>query len=123
MVSAAVPLPTPGRGGTPVPGRLFVTRVTPDMTKDDIQIYFEQFGELLDVFVPNGKGIAFVSFSDPSIAAGVLQVQAHFVKEGQAVVVDQAVERPSLGGKGAVRDGNVYLGPPSRQATGATAMQ
>lgn len=117
-----VALAAPGRAGTPVPGRLFVTRVTPDMSKGDLQNYFEQFGELLDVFVPNAKGIAFVSFKDAAVAAGVLQAQTHFVKEGKAVLVDQALERPSLGDKGAGRSGGAYLGPPSKLvAAGADA--
>merc|ERR550532_1184957 len=87
--------------GTPVPGRLFVTRVTPDMTKVDLQLYFQQFGQLDDVYLPTGgKGIAFVSFRDSSVCQRVLQVQQHFVKPGKAVLVDQALDRPPLTGKG-----------------------
>merc|ERR1719220_3012416 len=87
--------------GSPVPGRLFVTRVAPDMTKVDLQLYFQQFGQLDDVYIPTGgKGIAFVSFRDASVSQRVLQTQQHFVKPGKAVLVDQALDRPPLPGKG-----------------------
>mmetsp|Transcript_55579 Transcript_55579/g.178307 ORF Transcript_55579/g.178307 Transcript_55579/m.178307 type:complete len:395 (-) Transcript_55579:78-1262(-) len=87
--------------GIPVPGRLFVTRVTPDMTKVDLQLYFQQFGQLDDVYIPTGgKGIAFISFNDAVVSQRVLQAQQHFVKPGKAVLVDQALDRPPLGGKG-----------------------
>ncbi|CAE8734320.1 unnamed protein product [Polarella glacialis] len=103
--------PSPGNpgGGTPVPGRLFLTKVPPDVTKDDLQLYFQQFGQLEDVYVPgNGKGIAFVSFSDPAMTTRVLQSAQHIVKPGSAVTVDQAINRPALGGKG----GKSSKGPP-----------
>jgi len=107
-------LPFPGAGnpgaGTPVPGRLFLTKVPQDVTKDDLQLYFEQFGQLEDVYVPgNGKGIAFVSFSDPAQTARILQSQQHTVKPGAMVTVDQAIDRPALGGKG---KGKSSKGPP-----------
>eukprot|EP00930_Biecheleria_cincta_P048402 TRINITY_DN3371_c0_g1_i4.p1 TRINITY_DN3371_c0_g1~~TRINITY_DN3371_c0_g1_i4.p1 ORF type:complete len:446 (+),score=57.83 TRINITY_DN3371_c0_g1_i4:115-1452(+) len=91
--------PSSGTTGTPVPGRLFVTRVTPDMTKIDLQIYFQKFGALDDVFVPSGgKGIAFVSFREAVTAQEVLKTQQHMVKPGKAVLVDQAMDRPPLAG-------------------------
>lgn len=87
--------------GIPVAGRLFVTRVAPDMTKADLQLYFGQFGELQDVYIPSGgKGIAFVSYIEAAVAQHVLQSQQHFVKPGKAVLVDQALDRPPLLGKG-----------------------
>lgn len=93
--------PSSGTTGTPVPGRLFVTRVTPDMTKIDLQMYFQKFGALNDVFVPSGgKGIAFVSFRDPATAQDVLTTQQHEIKPGKAVLVDQAMDRPPLAGGG-----------------------
>mmetsp|Transcript_68746 Transcript_68746/g.212637 ORF Transcript_68746/g.212637 Transcript_68746/m.212637 type:complete len:392 (-) Transcript_68746:42-1217(-) len=101
--AAAAPAGPPGgmAQGTPVPGRLFVTRVTPDMTKVDLQLYFQQFGQLDDVYIPTGgKGIAFVSFRDAAVSQRVLQAQQHFVKPGKAVVVDQAIDRPPLSGRG-----------------------
>lgn len=84
--------------GVAVPGRLFVTRVTADMSRMDLQSYFQQFGELNDVFVPSGgKGIAFVSYRDGHVSQRVLEAHTHYVKPGQAVLVDQAVDRAPLG--------------------------
>eukprot|EP00933_Yihiella_yeosuensis_P061959 TRINITY_DN64849_c0_g1_i1.p1 TRINITY_DN64849_c0_g1~~TRINITY_DN64849_c0_g1_i1.p1 ORF type:complete len:370 (-),score=89.89 TRINITY_DN64849_c0_g1_i1:172-1281(-) len=102
--------PSPGPGA-PVPGRLFLTKVSPDITKGDLQLYFEQFGQLDDVYVPFGKGIAFVSFVDPNSTRRCLELQQHFVKPGVSVVVDQAFDRPSKGG-GKDGYGGKGLGPP-----------
>lgn len=83
-----------------MPGRLFVTRVTPDMTKVDLQLYFQQYGQLDDIYISaGGKGIAFISFRDAVVSQRVLQAQQHFVKPGKAVLVDQAIDRPSLPSK------------------------
>lgn len=88
-----------GGGGVVVPGRLFVTRVSREMSREDLQTYFQQFGQLQDVFVPTGgKGIAFVSFADPAAAKRVLAQHEHFVLPDQPVTVDQAFDRPPLGG-------------------------
>mmetsp|Transcript_5403 Transcript_5403/g.14607 ORF Transcript_5403/g.14607 Transcript_5403/m.14607 type:complete len:132 (+) Transcript_5403:440-835(+) len=103
-----------GHTGTPVSGRLFVTRVTPDMTKEDLMAYFGQYGDMSDVFVPNGgKGIAFVTFADPNVAAQVLGAQQHQIKPGKAVLVDQALDRPALAGKGGGKGGGYGGGAPS----------
>lgn len=92
------PRPTQSGSGMPVAGRLFLTRVVPEVTKADLQLYFQQFGELSDAYIPMNKGIAFVSFVDPNNAQVVLQSEQHFVKPGIAVVVTQAVDRPPLAG-------------------------
>merc|ERR1719379_586426 len=83
-----------GEKGNPVPGRLFVTRVTPDMTKADLEQYFRVFGELKDCYVPpGGKGIAFVSFLNPEDAQQCLNKGGqHEIKPGQPVLVDQALD-------------------------------
>lgn len=61
-------------------------------------MYFGQYGELDDLFIPSGgKLIAFVGFKDALAAAVALQVQIHEVKEGCTVCVDAAMERPPLG--------------------------
>lgn len=86
--------------GVPVPGRLFLPKVPPEVTKFDIIAYFEQFGTLEDVFVPAGKGIAFVSYLDPIVAQHVLTTNQHIVKEGFQITVDQALDRPGAGGGG-----------------------
>eukprot|EP00747_Dinoflagellata_sp_TGD_P209315 gnl/TRDRNA2_/TRDRNA2_82705_c0_seq1.p1 gnl/TRDRNA2_/TRDRNA2_82705_c0~~gnl/TRDRNA2_/TRDRNA2_82705_c0_seq1.p1 ORF type:complete len:489 (+),score=97.78 gnl/TRDRNA2_/TRDRNA2_82705_c0_seq1:107-1573(+) len=96
----APPAPA-GRAGTPVSGRLFLTKVAQEVSKMDLQMYFERYGELEDVYIPPGnKGIAFISYKDPSCVPTVLESRDHEVVPGKVVVVDQAVDRPSLDGKG-----------------------
>lgn len=109
-----------GTTGTPVPGRLFITKVTPDLTKEDFQAYFGQYGELSDVFVPGGgtKGIAFVTYADTNLAAQVLATQQHQVKPGKIVLVDQALDRPALPGKGGGKGGGYGAAPSAAMAFG-----
>jgi len=94
-------------GGVPVPGRLFLTKMSPDITKEDLTMYFKQFGTLNDVFVGfdgyDGKSIVFVGYDDPAVATSVAQRSSHEVKPGNFVHVSVAVERPNgfvPGGKG-----------------------
>jgi len=99
LSNAAVP-GVPG-GGVPAGGRLFVTKVAPDVSVMDLRTYFGQFGQLADVYVPPGnKGIAFASYFDPASAQAVLKSSSHEVRPGRVVVVDQAFERPPMGSKG-----------------------
>lgn len=90
--------PVPPSGNV-LPGRLFLTKMSPGISKEDLTNYFQQFGELNDVYIPAGKLIAFVGYNDASIATAVAQMQTHEVKPGSSVCVDVAVERPG-GGKG-----------------------
>merc|ERR1719482_401906 len=94
-----------GGGGGAVSGRCFVTGVPADFTATDFQMYFQQYGDLTDVFVPSGgKGIAYVSFADPQVAQSVIEQREHEVKPGQTVRVEQAFDRQGgtseKGGKG-----------------------
>merc|ERR1719203_277404 len=92
---------TPTVQGQVLPGRLFLTKMSASITKDDLTAYFQQFGALNDVYIPSGgKAIAFVGYNDPTIAAAVAQMSTHEVKQGCFVNVDMAVDRPPLGSKG-----------------------
>lgn len=79
--------------GVPVHGRIFVTKVAPNITRYDLQAYFAQFGKMTDCYLPANKGIAFVSYEDPEVAQRVLLNKEHVVKAGQAVFVEQAMDR------------------------------
>lgn len=49
--------------------KVYVGRCTEDMTAEDLRSYFQQFGEVNDVFVPKPfRAFAFVTFSDPEVA-------------------------------------------------------
>lgn len=89
----------PVQGGV-VPGRLFLTGMTPGLTKEDLTLYFAQYGDLADVYIPPGKNIGFVGFIEPSVAEVVQQVHTHVVKDGYSVNVEAAVERSPMPGKG-----------------------
>lgn len=83
--------------------RVFVTKVTPEVTRADLQAYFSNFGEISDCYVPPGnKGIAFVSYRNANDASNVLVNQQHEVKPGHFVVAAQAYDRPTptRGGRG-----------------------
>mmetsp|Transcript_30900 Transcript_30900/g.91839 ORF Transcript_30900/g.91839 Transcript_30900/m.91839 type:complete len:352 (-) Transcript_30900:16-1071(-) len=101
--TAWTPAPSPptGGGGTPAPGRLFITKMDRTLTKEDLTAYFQRFGDLNDVYIPpGGKLIAFVGYCDPAATQAILQHKTHEVKPGCTVDVDAAIERPPLGGKG-----------------------
>lgn len=91
----------PAIGGSILPGRIFVTKMAKDITREDLMCYFQQFGELNDVYIPpGGKLIAFVGFREAAAAMATLQMKTHEIKPGSTVDVDAAVERPPLGSKG-----------------------
>merc|ERR1719271_1574793 len=70
-----------GGAGGAVSGRCFVTRVPADVTSSDLQLFFQQYGNLSDVFVPSGgKSIAYISFADPNASQAVIQQREHEVK-------------------------------------------
>ena len=49
--------------------KVFVGRLTDDITADDLRNYFSKIGEVVDVFVPKPfRSFAFVTFADPDIA-------------------------------------------------------
>jgi RNA recognition motif-containing protein len=96
-----VVVPPPGSAAMGLkPGRLFLTKVPDDVTKEDLTNYFQQYGQLEDVFVPTGKSIAFVSFVDATVAQLVVATPQHTVKFDRVVTVDLAYDRPPLETKG-----------------------
>eukprot|EP00913_Durusdinium_trenchii_P016096 g15129.t1 len=80
--------------------RLFVTKIPPDITQEDVAKHFAQFGITTDVYLPGypgrpgHKGMAFVSFADASAAqVAIRQEQSHIIN-GHEVVVDVAIPKP-----------------------------
>ena len=46
-----------------------MARCTEDITTDDLRAYFEEYGEVVDVFIPKPfRAFAFVTFQDPGVA-------------------------------------------------------
>lgn len=48
--------------------KVFVGRCTEDMTADELQQFFAQYGEVVDVFIPKPfRAFAFVTFADDQV--------------------------------------------------------
>ncbi|KAL4234735.1 hypothetical protein ACF0H5_006377 [Mactra antiquata] len=57
------------QGSGPTNRKIFVARCTEDLTSEDLSTYFEQYGEVVDVFIPKPfRAFAFVTFADPMVA-------------------------------------------------------
>ncbi|CAE7207375.1 dazap1, partial [Symbiodinium pilosum] len=82
--------------------RLFVTKIAPFITKEDVAQHFAQFGVTTDVYLPavpgrpGHKGIAFVSFQDPTAVQLAMGNEPHIIN-GNEVVVDRAAPRAAKG--------------------------
>jgi len=64
-----------------VPTKIFVGRLPPDTTEDELREHFEQFGEISDVYLPKGgRGFAFVTFVDQMDSKKCVATQ-HELKE------------------------------------------
>ena len=63
-----------------MPKKLFVGRLAADCTKHEIEQYFEQFGELTDVYIPQPyRQFCFVSFASGEVAK-LVQSRNHILK-------------------------------------------
>jgi len=62
--------------------RIFVGRVTEDITKEDLEAYFGKYGAIADVFVPNPfRMFAFVTFVDAESARELIELgEDHLIK-------------------------------------------
>lgn len=92
--------PRPFNGPPPgaiQPGRVFLTKMSPGINKDDLSAYFQQFGKLNDVYQPPGKLIAFIGYEDPVVAEAVVQMGTHEVKTNAFVTAEAAVSRGTQG--------------------------
>ena len=59
-----------------VPMKLFVGRLAQGTTEDDVNEYFSDYGELVDVFVPQNpfRGFGFITFSSHEDGQKVLSM-------------------------------------------------
>lgn len=61
--------------------KLFVGRLPEDTVQDDLEKYFQQYGELTDVYIPSPfRGFGFVTFSSSEVAKEVLLQSQHMLK-------------------------------------------
>uniref|UniRef100_A0A8D9AWG9 TAR DNA-binding protein 43 n=1 Tax=Cacopsylla melanoneura TaxID=428564 RepID=A0A8D9AWG9_9HEMI len=85
-----VKIPNSKEGVLPTsPCKVFVGRVTEDITADDLKDYFKSFGEVTDVFIPKPyRAFAFVTFCDPQVALNLCG-EDHIIK-GVSVNISEA---------------------------------
>lgn len=92
--------------------RIFVGRLPPEATAEDLRRYFNNFGRILDVYVPKDakkqshRGFGFVTFSDEGAAERV-SLRSHELL-GHQIAVDRA--SPQDGGGGGGHGGNPATG-------------
>jgi len=68
--------------------RIFVGRVTENITKEDLESYFAKYGEIADVFVPNPfRMFAFVTFVDAESARNLIELGEDHLINGCSVNV------------------------------------
>jgi len=68
--------------------RIFVGRVTENITKEDLETYFGKYGAIADVFVPNPfRMFAFVTFVDSESAAALIELGEDHLINGCSVNV------------------------------------
>lgn len=84
--------------------KIFVGRIPVETTAEDLQLYFSQFGQVLDVYIPKDankishRGFGFVTFVEESTAEHVSQRRHEIL--GHLIAVDRASpldETPSVG--------------------------
>lgn len=77
-----------------MPCKVFVGRITEDMSADDIKNYFDGFGEVTDVYIPKPfRSFCFVTFLEPDTAEK-LWGEDHIIK-GVTVHVSDAAPKNS----------------------------
>ncbi|BFZ06764.1 hypothetical protein BsWGS_09803 [Bradybaena similaris] len=88
-----VTIPNSKDGNNPMMSRkIFIGRVTEDISTDDLRSYFNKYGEVVDVFIPKPhRAFAFVTFAD-SDAAQSLCGEDHIIK-GASVHVSSAAPK------------------------------
>ena len=63
-----------------MPHKIFVGRLTEDISEPDLSKYFSQYGEITDVFIPKPfRAFGFVTFNDASVAQSLCD-EDHIVK-------------------------------------------
>ncbi|XP_050513263.1 TAR DNA-binding protein 43-like isoform X2 [Diabrotica virgifera virgifera] len=91
-------------GSVPLPRRVYVGRLTEEITAEDVRQYFKKFGEVTDVYMPKDfKAFCFVTFLDPEIAQALCG-EDHIIKGSSVYVSDAAPKnnsrKPVTNGRG-----------------------
>ncbi|UPR01879.1 RNA-binding protein [Chloropicon primus] len=90
--------------------RLFVGKLPPQCTEEEVRSHFSQYGAIQRVFIPKDnfsgrdRNFCFVTYEDPSSLSAVFAQPVHELRPGHPVAVDQANPPRNSGG-----------GPPPQQ--------
>eukprot|EP00746_Dinoflagellata_sp_MGD_P166449 gnl/MRDRNA2_/MRDRNA2_96329_c0_seq1.p1 gnl/MRDRNA2_/MRDRNA2_96329_c0~~gnl/MRDRNA2_/MRDRNA2_96329_c0_seq1.p1 ORF type:complete len:483 (+),score=87.48 gnl/MRDRNA2_/MRDRNA2_96329_c0_seq1:57-1505(+) len=87
-----------------ISNRLFLGSVPADLSNEDLAEYFSRFGEIEDIYIPAGKGIAYVSFVDATAADAAVEQQPHSVADGVQITAEIAKGKGF--GKGSSKPGD-----------------
>jgi len=80
--------------------KVFIGRVTEDISADDLRNYFSKFGEVVDVFIPKPyRAFAFVTFADAETAQALCG-EDHIIKGASVHVSSAAPKSFDKGGDG-----------------------
>lgn len=89
-------------------GKVFIGRLTEDISHEDLRTYFGKYGEITDIYIPKPfRGFAFITFLSPEVAQSLCD-EDHIVK-GTSVHISNATPkgtnqqnmgRPGPGGPG-----------------------
>jgi RNA recognition motif. (a.k.a. RRM, RBD, or RNP domain) len=83
--------------------RIFAKNIPNLATRQDLKVYFTQFGEVIDVYIPKDKAtgsqkrFAFVTFREVRQARAALANEMHYLADGSCMQVMPAEARPSSG--------------------------
>eukprot|EP00961_Rhodomonas_salina_P283809 3835538-Rhodomonas_salina.2 len=83
----------------PYPNRVFLSKFPAGLQSNDLQQYFSQFGEVVDVYIPMNpatqkpKGIAFIAFETAEMVDACCAVAEHVIN-GEALELRKADPKP-----------------------------
>jgi len=80
--------------------RLYVGNLNYQTTSDGLASVFEEYGEVLDVTVIEGKGFGFVEYAADDSATQAIENLNGVELDGREIRVDVANPRPARGGGG-----------------------
>lgn len=83
--------------GTNTFRRIFISKMSAEISSDMLKEHFSRFGPVQDVYVPGdgSKGVAFVTFEHYEYAQAACDQKHHNVKPGHvALICGEAIERP-----------------------------
>ena len=81
--------------------KLFIGNISPQTTKEELFVFFQQYGSVADVFVPidfalrRGKGFAFVEFDDRKSAETVLSLSSKLKFGDRFLYINWAIPKPT----------------------------